>query len=242
MLNPESDDAGREATLVLFIRHAEQSTMREVDPPLSERGRAQAALLAQRLSSLPISAVVASPLLRARETAGSLADLLGLPVEVMEDLHEARSSHEGHRHVFTDTPAAAMEPQVDDYIGPAMAAIEVLPRFEWGRDGFTETAVEIRERMLRAVDGLVERYPGGIVACFSHGGAINCVTGAYAGITPDIWFVPWHTGVSGLYAKGSTRTLLFVNDSSHLASTEDALSIVASTMSLGAIDREEATS
>ena len=71
-----SDDAHGAAgppppeTLLLFVRHAEQQTMQVFDSELSARGLRQADRLAQRLSRLPVSAIVSSPLRRARQTAG----------------------------------------------------------------------------------------------------------------------------------------------------------------------------
>jgi broad specificity phosphatase PhoE len=226
-----SENPGEDApTLLLLIRHAEQQTLREVDPPLSERGRRQAELLADRLVKSPIAAVVSSPMVRARQTAAPLAQRLGVEVEVIDDLAEAGTTPEEARHVFTNTDARFMEPDPDDYIGPSRAAIEVLPRFVWGRDGKSETGDQIRARMTASLDGLVSRYPGGIVACFSHGGAINAATGSWLGIPRDMWFVPWHTGITGLLAVGQTRTLLFTNDSSHLVQGEDTISVFAASV------------
>lgn len=224
--------SGPAPTLLLLIRHAEQQTLREVDPPLSDRGRRQADLLADRLSRSPLAAVVSSPMLRAQQTAAPLAQRLGIEVEVIDDLAEAGTTEEEARHVFTNTAARFMEPDPDDYIGPSRAAIEVLPRFVWGRDGKSETGDHIRARMTSSLDALAARYAGGIVACFSHGGAINAATGAWLGIQRDMWFVPWHTGITGMLISGDTRTLLFINDSSHLSAGEDTISVIAAAVGL----------
>ena len=219
--------SGPAPTLLLLIRHAEQQTLREVDPPLSDRGRRQAELLADRLVRSPIEAVVSSPMLRAQQTALPLAQRLGIEVELIDDLAEAGTTEEEARHVFTNTAARFMEPDPDDYIGTSRAAIEVLPRFVWGRDGKSETGDQIRARVTSSLDALAARHPGGIVACFSHGGAINAATGSWLGIPRDMWFVPWHTGITGMLIGGDTRTLLFLNDSSHLALGEDTISVIA---------------
>jgi len=79
---------------ILLIRHGETAWNREAifrgraDIPLSARGREQARLLGEALSSQPVRAlslhplraVYASPLSRARETAAPLAEGLGLEV------------------------------------------------------------------------------------------------------------------------------------------------------------------
>ncbi|MFB6395939.1 histidine phosphatase family protein [Polymorphospora lycopeni] len=55
------------------------------DGPLTDRGRQQAAMLGQRLASLPISAIHHSPLLRAVETTRVICEHLpGVPVESSE--------------------------------------------------------------------------------------------------------------------------------------------------------------
>ncbi|MHB1164138.1 MAG: histidine phosphatase family protein [Candidatus Nanopelagicales bacterium] len=217
-------------TLLLLIRHAEQVTLREVDPPLSERGLLQADLVAVRLGSLPLTAIVSSPLERARQTARPLAERTGLEVEILADLSEAGLSSDDMRHVFTNTSARHMEPDPFDYVGPARAAVDVLPRFVWGKDGRSETGGQIRHRMTAALDVIAAQHPGGIVACFSHGGAINAATAAWLGIDRDMWFVPWHTGITALLIHGERRTQLFVNDSSHLDGGEDALGLIAGSL------------
>ena len=214
-------------TLLLLIRHAEQETLREIDPPLSVRGRRQADLLGERFAHLPIAAIAASPLQRAQQTAEPLARHLGLSVQVFEDLHEARTSAESMRHVFTHTSAAAMEPHPDDYTGPALASVDVLPRFVWGKDGFSETGEQIRARMTQVLDTLIAAHPGEVIVCISHGGAINCALGAWVDVSKDMWFVPWHTGVNGVFADGAKRTVLFINDASHLSEGQDPISVVS---------------
>lgn len=57
---------------------------------LDERGRAQAAALAQRLASLRVDAIVSSPLERCVETAQAVADTVGVPVTVDERFGECR--------------------------------------------------------------------------------------------------------------------------------------------------------
>src|SRR5215831_1452114 len=62
-----------------------------VDPPLSERGREQAARLAARLARVPLDAVWSSPLRRAVETAETIASSRGLEVRSDPRLREVRT-------------------------------------------------------------------------------------------------------------------------------------------------------
>ena len=58
------------------------------DVPLSTEGMAQAEALAERFGGMPISAVLSSPVQRARETAEPIAGALGLGVVVEAGLDE----------------------------------------------------------------------------------------------------------------------------------------------------------
>src|SRR4051812_8386415 len=55
---------------------------------LNQEGRAQAAQLAARLSSLRLDGIVSSPLERAQETAAALAENRRVTVETMPDFQE----------------------------------------------------------------------------------------------------------------------------------------------------------
>jgi probable phosphoglycerate mutase len=58
------------------------------DPPLTDRGREQAAALAARVSQFHPRSIVSSPLRRARDTAAAIADTCGLDVEIDDRLIE----------------------------------------------------------------------------------------------------------------------------------------------------------
>lgn len=84
-------------TTLYLIRHGatKQNEARPVilqgcgiDGPLSAMGRSQAAHVARILSRFPLSRVVASPMLRARQTATAIAEPHQLPVETVDALHE----------------------------------------------------------------------------------------------------------------------------------------------------------
>jgi len=214
--------------LLLLIRHAEQRTMRAHDSELSARGERQAERLAERLSLLPLTGVVSSNLRRARQTADVVARRCGLPAEVEPDVDEVRITDEARLRRYTQTPASILEPNPDDYTSAALGMVRLAPRTRWiSRSGGVETGTEARARGLAAIERIVARHPAGVVACVSHGGLINAVLGAWAGIERDMWFVPWHTGISAVLVSGTERAILTVNDASHLAREEDMLHIVA---------------
>jgi probable phosphoglycerate mutase len=84
-----SGDAGSfRRALVYLVRHG-QTPLNETgvlrglaDPPLDETGRRQAQQLGAALGPRGLAAVIASPLLRARQTAQPVAERAGLEVAV----------------------------------------------------------------------------------------------------------------------------------------------------------------
>lgn len=62
---------------------------------LSDKGQGQAAAVAKSLVDNKITAVVASPLLRAQQTATPIAEVHGLTIVTDDDLIEAGNSFEG---------------------------------------------------------------------------------------------------------------------------------------------------
>ncbi|HYG58282.1 MAG TPA: histidine phosphatase family protein, partial [Symbiobacteriaceae bacterium] len=105
--------AGEQAVKRLFvIRHC-RAEGQPPEAPLTPEGRQQAEVLADLLSQQGVQRVIASPFLRARQTAEPLARRLGLPVEVDSRLAERVLAGEDlpdwleHlRHSFIDLDAA----------------------------------------------------------------------------------------------------------------------------------------
>src|SRR4029077_2410337 len=86
-------------------------------------------------------------------------------------------------------------------------------------------------RAVAAVERVIAAHPHGVLACVAHGGTINAILADWTGVDHDLWFVPWHTGISAVLVSGAERTLLSVNDASHLAREEDLLHVVAGGLS-----------
>ena len=80
--------------MIVFARHGQTAPNRDglvlgrADPALTAEGGRQAALLAEALAGEEVTAVLSSPLLRARQTAERVAEACGVPVEVDERLVE----------------------------------------------------------------------------------------------------------------------------------------------------------
>lgn len=121
---------------------------------LSDRGKAQAAAVADALAGRDIVAVIASPLQRAQETAAPIAAGFDLAVDTDPDLIESANFFEGKR------------------MSPGDGAWR-NPRFWWQlRNPFTpswgEPYRDIAGRMTTAVDKARVRGAGHEVVCVSH--------------------------------------------------------------------------
>jgi phosphohistidine phosphatase SixA len=100
---------------LFLVRHAHSDPG---DPdelrPLSARGREQARELAERLATVEPALVVASPLLRARETASAIAKVTGAELRVDERLAPGAGADDVLEAVEgTDGPVVAVGHQPD---------------------------------------------------------------------------------------------------------------------------------
>jgi probable phosphoglycerate mutase len=129
---------------------------------LTSRGRTQAQQAAQRLGSHPIAAIVASDLLRTRETAAIVARSFGLPFSVDPALRERCFG------ALEGAPVEAMSPEVtgidDDRV--------VDPR---ARPAGGESLEELYTRAAGFVDQLNHHEHRGDVVVVAHGGSIRAI-------------------------------------------------------------------
>jgi len=153
-------------TTLLLVRHgetdwnAERRWQGHTDVPLNERGREQARALAEELAADGrVDAIYSSDLSRARATAETVAERLGLPVTVDPDLREIDvGSREG------------------------LTGEEVGDR-EWDGEAHDAHA----ERVLRAVHRIAAAHPTGRVLVVAHGGCLRRVQEAIDAEV-DGWF------------------------------------------------------
>jgi broad specificity phosphatase PhoE len=141
-------------TSVLLVRHTDVHNPANIvygRMPrfrLSVLGLVQAERTADCLGALPLTAVYASPQLRARQTAGIIARRhSGLAVRVSPLLAEVRTSWQG-------APFAVLDATPDPY--------DPLP------DPSDETPEMIFDRMNRALRQVANRHAGQTVVCVSH--------------------------------------------------------------------------
>ncbi len=144
---------------LLLVRHgqsewnAQGRWQGQADPPLTELGRQQARLASQSLGSF--DAVVASPLLRASETAAIISAQMGVgPVVTVEDLKE-RSAGE-----WSGLTRAEIEDQYPGYLsdGKRPPGYELDP--------------ELSDRVRGALRDIEDNVGGDTALVVCHGGVI----------------------------------------------------------------------
>lgn len=129
---------------------------------LSDLGQEQAAAAGRYLADRPLAAVVASPQLRARQTAAAIAASHDLPVKRSRLINEIHSPHQGR-------PIAELDAE-------GWVLYEDLP------PGY-ETPTEVLARVLRLIARLRQQYPAQEVAIVSHGDIVLAVRFWVEGIT-----------------------------------------------------------
>jgi broad specificity phosphatase PhoE len=180
---------------------------RQWDPPLDELGREQARKLAVRLALLdpPPAAVYCSSLRRARETVEPYAERAGVEVRFDEGLMEANiGAWEGRP--FEEIVAS------DEDVLPLVRASRAI----WSHAPGGEPIDPFRERVRRAVGGVIERHPDGDLLVICHGGVINAYVGPFLGIDHEMFFIPENTSISSIELDEEGARLRFLNDVLHL--------------------------
>jgi phosphoserine phosphatase len=178
----------------------------QTDIPLSDEGRAQAAALAERLSSTSFDAAWSSDLSRAHETARIVLEGADVALQTSSDLREMGFGEwEGHD------------------LG------ELFGRFPEQRDGWQnapaewrppggECLGEVQARMAARLDGLVDGHPDGRVLVVSHGFAILTYVCKVIGLSIErfrhLWLDP--TSITELRFGGRVPILKRHNDHAHL--------------------------
>lgn len=189
---------------VLLVRHAahEHQGVTQVGRMdgvrLGPKRESHLGWLKARFAREPLTAVRASPIARAQETAAALAG--GLPVE---------------------TDPALTEVDFGRWTGVTFEALEADPEWrQWNASKSTfripggETVLEMQGRMVDAVDRARRDHTGGTVAIVSHGDPIKSVIAYHLGAPVDRIddFEVDHPSVSGLVVGDWGAKVLFVNE------------------------------
>jgi probable phosphoglycerate mutase len=197
---------------VLAIRHGETDwnvsarIQGQLDIPLNRHGHVQGQRLRVALSHEPITALYASDLMRAIETADYLAQNKGLSIQADASLRERRFG------VFQ-----------------GLTVEEILAR--WPEEGQRwrrrdpdfapeggETLTQFSQRCIQAVLRIAARHSGQTIALVAHGGVLDCLYRAATHVdlqAPRTWALP-NTGINRLLCHEEGLTLIGWADASHL--------------------------
>jgi probable phosphomutase (TIGR03848 family) len=172
--------ARKPPTTILLVRHGLTPTTGRVLPGrkpglhLSDDGRKQAEAAAARIGKLKrVTAIYASPLERARETAMPIARVRGLALRIERGL---------------------LELDVGRWTGERLDRVSKRP--EWSTvqrhpSGFRfpdgESFMEMQTRMTDTLGRLVERHRGGVVVAVSHADPIKAALAHALGMHLDLF-------------------------------------------------------
>ena len=189
--------------ILFLIRHGENEFTQKGRLPghlpgihLNERGKEQAAQLAESLGKLPIKAIYASPLERAVETAAPIARALNLEIELRPGLRDSNTgswSGKEIRKLRND---------------PAWKIVQNTPsraRFPEG-----ESFLELQTRIVNEIEDIAARHPKDLVAVVYHADPILLTVAYYLGLPLDEFHrLAMSTGAASLLAvsNGSAHLL-----------------------------------
>lgn len=171
---------------------------------LNQVGQAQAQALAQRLASVEMAAVYASPLERTMETAEIVAAPHGLPVVVREDLGEIRIGR------WTGQPLEKLRKR---RLWRKVQFVPSMMRFPGG-----ESFQEAQARAVAELERLCTEHLQQTIAVVSHSDVIKAAVAYYIGLHLDLFqrLVIAAASLTVLELGGLTPYLLCLNDTSHL--------------------------
>lgn len=204
-------------TALYLIRHGE-STWNEAgrvqgwgNPALSRQGVAQARAMARRFRAIPLQRIYTSPLVRARQTAQAIGDVIGLSLYPVADLREVglgawegrpitslRRRHPELYHTWLRTPSRARIPDA-------------------------EGIVRFQRRVLGAFRGvLAEADHGSTVAIVTHGGVIRVILASVLGVPFDPLMRGislGNTSITQLTRSRGRLAITVLNDTAHLTNS-----------------------
>lgn len=167
--------------VLLLIRHGENDYVktkrmagRLPGVHLNEKGRRQAAAVAERLKTSPIKAIYTSPLERAVETAQPLADALGLAPIVRPGLLE---SNVGQWEGKSVKELSRLK------VWRTVQQTPSLFSFPGG-----ETFAEIQNRISQEISAIAASHEAkDLIACFSHADPIKLAVAYFVGLPLDMF-------------------------------------------------------
>jgi 2,3-bisphosphoglycerate-dependent phosphoglycerate mutase len=195
-----------------MVRHGQSTWNREhriqgqLDPPLSEDGRRQAGLLAERLAARSFIAIYTSDLKRAVETAEAVAARTGLTPRPLAGLRE----------IFLGEWEGLRTDEIAERFPEAWARWVEEP--DWDVVPGGERAAAFEARVAAALDGIYAQHSSGEVLVVTHGGVVQIALHRVVG-RPSRGLFPFRIQNASitLIERREARTVIAgVNDVAHL--------------------------
>ena len=136
------------------------------DIPLTAKGLQQAQLLAEHAKGKGIEVIIASPLLRARQTAQAVSDAIGVPVQIDERLIELDFG------VFEG--GSRFDPEFQ------RTRAQMPTRYPGG-----ESAFDLAHRVYSCLEDVKRKYAGKTVLLVCHGGVCRMVRSYFEDLTNE---------------------------------------------------------
>jgi probable phosphoglycerate mutase len=217
-----------EATRIIAIRHGETTwnvdtrIQGHLDIPLNDTGHRQAERMALALKDSPITAIYASDLTRAWETAHYLGRALGLDVTREEGLRE-RGFGEFQGKTYAEIEASLPEQSQrwrkrDPEFAPPGG----------------ESLLTLRSRVVATAERLAAQHPGELIALVGHGGVMDVLYRAATRLdlqAPRTWALG-NTAINRLLWTPEGFTLVGWADTQHLEDAARDDTLLASAVSI----------
>ena len=199
-------------TTLLLIRHAVNDYVktgklagRTAGVHLNEEGQAQAEALGKRLAGAPLSKLYASPMERTMETAQAIAQHHAkLQVTACSDISEVDYGDWQGKSI-SGLQERKMWDVVQEY--PSRAC------FPAG-----ETMRGVQVRIVDAIEALLPRHPGQMIALVFHADLIKMALAHYLGMHLDVFqrIVISPASISTLHLSHSRPFIIGMNDIAHV--------------------------
>ncbi len=177
------------------------------NPPLSDIGRNQAQLVAERLARIPFDAAYVTTLRRTVETAAPFVRLTGLTPLVEPDLREV-SLGEWERGGQFRQKLADGDP----------VAIQMMAEERWEVVPGAESSDGFSARIRGAIQRIATSHPGERVVAFTHGAAIAEALAQATGSRPFAFLMTDNAAIARLVLTPERWLLRTFNDTAHLSS------------------------
>lgn len=192
---------------LIVVRHGQpHNETRESghgDPALTELGLAQAQAVCKFLTNETIDHIVASPMVRARQTGEPLAEMLGMEIEFDDDLKEAGWN-------------AGPYLRTEENMGGFVDKIKENPDWFYLPEG----RAAFQERIHRSFNRIAAENAGRNVAVFCHGMVMgSLVASTFGGDPVDDELHANYTAISRIQSSSDSklRRLVSFNETQHLS-------------------------